>query len=275
MIVFCCPKCKMVDIGNEGDEKLCMKCDVPMLSLGISSSEWNSYDNDRMKMAITDKIAEYNNENTVKQPVWDEEGDIADNIVFFDKPADNVQTDSYEKEEYDDGIRAVRQPIRKVVGFDSNDHSLEDYPQEPQTAKNSHSVNLGLSLTIAFVILVVALMYSSYTSKKQPASNQSQTQQQATSQENSLSAGVDPDLKAFLDDYEEFMDEYIDFMKKYNSDPGNAISMYNETQSMIERAQSFTQKADEYKNKKMSGEDAKYYAEAMLRIQNKYQEAMK
>ncbi len=52
MIVYCCPKCKMVDLGEENEQKNCMKCGSSMFSLGIQSSEWNKLSNDQMKEVV-------------------------------------------------------------------------------------------------------------------------------------------------------------------------------------------------------------------------------
>ncbi len=77
MIVYCCPKCKMVDIGDDQEEKSCMRCSIPMLSLGISSAVWNNLDNAQMKEAINNCISGHEQHNTIKQPEWGE--DVAAN----------------------------------------------------------------------------------------------------------------------------------------------------------------------------------------------------
>ncbi len=81
--------------------------------------------------------------------------------------------------------------------------------------------------------------------------------------------GVDADLKAFLDSYEAFMDEYVEFMKKYSSDSSNAISMLGDYTKMLSKYEKFAADADKYDANSMSAADAKYYLDAMNRINQK------
>lgn len=85
------------------------------------------------------------------------------------------------------------------------------------------------------------------------------------------SSGVDPELKAALDDYEAFMDKYIAFMKKYESDPGNAISMIGEYTEIVAQYAEYVEKIDAYEKKKneMSTEDWKYYLDVTNRVEKK------
>ncbi len=88
-----------------------------------------------------------------------------------------------------------------------------------------------------------------------------------------ISGGVDPDLKAFLDNYEDFTDEYVDFMKKYQADPTNAISMLAEYADMMQEYADFAEKLDKYDSENMSTEDYKYYIEVTTRCATKMLEA--
>ena len=82
-------------------------------------------------------------------------------------------------------------------------------------------------------------------------------------------AGVDPDLKEFLDSYEDFMDEYVEFMNDYISNPGNVISMLNEYTDMVNELEDFEKKADAYNPDEMSAADSAYYLEVTMRIEKK------
>lgn len=77
MVVFFCPKCKMLDMGNENEEKRCMSCNTLMLSLGISSLEWNSLDESRMKEIINEKLSALEQNSVLKQPSWDDGSDTS------------------------------------------------------------------------------------------------------------------------------------------------------------------------------------------------------
>lgn len=88
--------------------------------------------------------------------------------------------------------------------------------------------------------------------------------------------GVDPELKAALDDYERFMDKYAAFMKKYNSDPNNAVNMMVEYADMVAQYAQYVEKIDVYERKKneMSKEDLKYFTDVINRVEKKMIDAM-
>ena len=81
--------------------------------------------------------------------------------------------------------------------------------------------------------------------------------------------GVDPQLKAALDEYEAFVDEYVSFMKKYQSDPNNAIGMISDYSSMLTRLAEFSEKINGYDTTKMSKEDYAYYLDVLNRVEKK------
>jgi RNA polymerase subunit RPABC4/transcription elongation factor Spt4 len=77
--------------------------------------------------------------------------------------------------------------------------------------------------------------------------------------------GVDPDLKAFLDEYEEFMNQYTDFMVKYESSD-DALGMMLDYTKMLQEYAEFTDKLEKYDTKEMSDADAAYYLEVTSRV---------
>ena len=79
---------------------------------------------------------------------------------------------------------------------------------------------------------------------------------------------VDPDLKAFLDEYEEFMDQYIDFMQKYENS-SNTAAMLADYTAMMAKYVSFSNKAERYNSDTMSDADSAYYLEVMTRVNQK------
>ena len=76
MIVFCCPKCKMTDIGEENEIKNCMRCGIQMLSLGISSVEWNDLTSDQMKEAVETCVRSQSTQEDTKEEEKHESDDI-------------------------------------------------------------------------------------------------------------------------------------------------------------------------------------------------------
>ena len=92
-------------------------------------------------------------------------------------------------------------------------------------------------------------------------------------QENSAGNTVDPDLKAFLDEYETFMDEYMAFMKKYN-ESDNVMEMLSDYSSLMQRYSDFAEAINQYDTDEMSATDAAYYLEVVNRVNLKLLEAV-
>lgn len=86
--------------------------------------------------------------------------------------------------------------------------------------------------------------------------------------------GVSIELKEFLDNYEAFMDEYVAFMKKYATDSNNIFSMAKDYLEIVDKLSDFEKAASKYDKNSMSEADAKYFTEAMLRIDKKMIEGL-
>lgn len=80
--------------------------------------------------------------------------------------------------------------------------------------------------------------------------------------------GVDPKLKAFLDEYEAFMNEYIEFMKTYEN-AGDTSALLDDYADMMQQYAEFTEKAESYDTEEMSAADAAYYSEVVNRVNQK------
>ncbi len=85
--------------------------------------------------------------------------------------------------------------------------------------------------------------------------------------------GVDPQLKAALDEYEAFADEYVLFMKKYKDNPYNALGMLADYSNMLSRLAEFSEKINGYDVTKMSTVDYEYYMEVLERVNKKLLDA--
>ncbi|MBQ8945950.1 MAG: hypothetical protein IJ058_03965 [Lachnospiraceae bacterium] len=85
----------------------------------------------------------------------------------------------------------------------------------------------------------------------------------------SSTTGVDPELKAALDEYESFMNDYCDFMKKYAENPANAISMLSDYTEMLNRYTEFASKIDNLDTSNMSTADYEYYLDVLNRVEKK------
>ena len=82
------------------------------------------------------------------------------------------------------------------------------------------------------------------------------------------SGDVDPDLKAFLDEYEAFMDDYVEFMKKYK-ESGSSVEMLSDYMAMMQRYADFVSAAEKYNSEEMSAADAAYYLDVTTRVSKK------
>ncbi len=80
--------------------------------------------------------------------------------------------------------------------------------------------------------------------------------------------GVDPDLKAFLDEYEKVMDEYCKFMKKYNNSSDQA-SMMMDYLNYLDKYSEMVEKLNEWDQNEMSDADLKYYLDVTNRVSKK------
>jgi len=99
-----------------------------------------------------------------------------------------------------------------------------------------------------------------------------ETQAGTTAQSGAATDEVDPELKAFLDDYENFIDEYIAFMEKY-SESDYSAEMISDYSDMMTRYYDFAETYQEYDPSTMSPADAGYYTEVSLRVSEKLENA--
>lgn len=101
----------------------------------------------------------------------------------------------------------------------------------------------------------------------QTSSDQSDEEEKTETADTS-SGDVDPDLKAFLDEYEAFMDDYVEFMKKY-TESGSSVEMLSDYMTMMQRYADFASVAEKYNSEEMSAADAAYYLDVTTRISKK------
>ncbi len=108
------------------------------------------------------------------------------------------------------------------------------------------------------------LASAKYTNASDTDSNDSAS----SASETSAPAGVDPDLTAFLDEYEAFVDKYVEFMQKYQANPSD-LTLLAEYAEMMQEYVDFTDKIDAYDSDSMSAADASYYLEVTTRCSQK------
>lgn len=86
-------------------------------------------------------------------------------------------------------------------------------------------------------------------------------------------AGIRPEFQAAMDSYEKFFDEYITFMKAYQESDNPAGMAAEYTAMMTQYLETMTA-LEEIDEDTLSDEEALYYAEVMLRINQKLLEAI-
>lgn len=79
---------------------------------------------------------------------------------------------------------------------------------------------------------------------------------------------IRPEFKEAMDSYEEFFDEYVAFMKSY-MDSDDPLSMMAEYTTMMEKFVETMGKLEEIDEDGLSDAEALYYADVMLRINQK------
>lgn len=79
------------------------------------------------------------------------------------------------------------------------------------------------------------------------------------------SGAVNPELKAFLDEYEAVMNKYIDFMAKYMKNPTD-MTLLSEYATVLEEYEKYAKAVEKYDADKMSAADAAYYLEVTARV---------
>lgn len=142
----------------------------------------------------------------------------------------------------------------EVVSEFSSGNSSSSHTSSSSTSSSTHNTSSSSN--------------SSSSSGSVNSSN-SGSNNSSSSSGSSSSGRVDPNLKAFLDEYEDFMDDYIAFMKKYTSDTSNVMSMMNDYMAMLQKYEDYMTKLDKYDAGSMSSADLEYYMEVTARVEKK------
>lgn len=92
--------------------------------------------------------------------------------------------------------------------------------------------------------------------------------EEATDISTDVGEGVDPDLVAFLSEYESFVDKYVLFMEKYSANPTN-MELLSQYAEVMDQYLKFSEAIEKYHTNEMSTEDAAYYLEVTTRCSKK------
>lgn len=86
-------------------------------------------------------------------------------------------------------------------------------------------------------------------------------------------AGVTPEFKAQMDEYEAFFDEYVEFMQKYAASD-NPVALMSEYLEFMQKYTKAMEALDAIDESTLSDADSLYFAQVMLRIDEKLLAAM-
>ena len=86
-------------------------------------------------------------------------------------------------------------------------------------------------------------------------------------------AGVTPEFKAQMDEYEAFFDEYVEFMQKYAASD-NPVALMSEYLDIMQKYTKYMEALDAIDESTLSDADALYFAQVNLRIEEKLLAAM-
>lgn len=127
----------------------------------------------------------------------------------------------------------------------------------------------SLCVIISIIVIGVGSLFKNGGSELAKDVTEKVTEKVVEEADEGLEKKVDPDLVAFLDEYEAFVDAYVEFMQNYSSDPSNAINMLGDYTDMLTKLAEYSTKLEKYDTKDMSAVDAAYYLEVTARCAEK------
>ena len=107
------------------------------------------------------------------------------------------------------------------------------------------------------------------TTQEEPAQEPADTGANDTD----VPAGVTPEFKAQMDEYEAFFDEYVEFMQKYAASD-NPVALMSEYLEFMQKYTKAMEALDAIDESTLSDADSLYFAQVMLRIDEKLLAAM-
>lgn len=127
----------------------------------------------------------------------------------------------------------------------------------------------SLCVIISIIVIGVGSLFKNGGSELAKDVTEKVTEKVVEEADEALEKKVDPDLVAFLDEYEAFVDAYVEFMQNYSSDPSNAINMLGDYTDMLTKLAEYSTKLEKYDTKDMPAADAAYYLEVTARCAEK------
>ena len=94
-----------------------------------------------------------------------------------------------------------------------------------------------------------------------------------TTKDDTETDGIRPEFKEAMDSYEKFFDEYVTFMKAY-MDSDDPFSMMGEYTTMMQQYMEIMGELEDIDEDELSSKEAIYYADIMLRINQKLLEVL-
>ena len=116
------------------------------------------------------------------------------------------------------------------------------------------------------IVASVTYTGNGITTQEEPAQEPADTG--ANAENTDVPAGVTPEFKAQMDEYEAFFDEYVEFMQKY-SESDNPVALMSEYLDFMQKYTKAMEALDAIDESTLSDADSLYFAQVMLRIDEK------
>ncbi len=155
--------------------------------------------------------------------------------------------------------------------------------------KNEKGITLIALLLVIIVIFGCIFAFKVMSDKKETenanaknisntiTNNNSSTNINSNSQNNSNTSnnttGLRKEFKQAMDSYETFMDEYIAFIMKYNNSNKAAPEMIKDYAEYMKKLAEMGSAFEKWENNNLNKEEAKYYVEVQMRVNQKLMNA--
>lgn len=111
---------------------------------------------------------------------------------------------------------------------------------------------------------------SAYDAETSASENTEEKTSELSSDENAVAANIiRPEFKEMMDSYEAFFDEYIEFMEKYSQSDGTDMTLMMNYLDYMTKYTEYMDKMNALDESEMTDAEALYYAEVILRVNQK------
>ncbi len=147
--------------------------------------------------------------------------------------------------------------------------------------KNEKGISLIALLLVIIVIFGFIFAFKVMSDKKETENTSTKgtyntitnNNNNSGSTSNNNTTGLRKDFKQAMDSYEAFMDEYIAFIMKYNNSNKAAPEMIKDYAEYMKKLAEMGSAFEKWENNNLNKEEAKYYVEVQMRVNQKLMNA--